>query len=100
MSDSMCIAPRASPPQGMGANILLSQTTRDLAEHALPDGVTLRDLGAHRLKDLQHAERLFLLVLSDLPSEVRPLKTLDRRAHNLAIQPTALVGREESLADI
>jgi predicted ATPase/class 3 adenylate cyclase len=83
---------------GHGGQILLSQTTRDLAEHDLPDGATLRDLGAHRLKDLQHAERLYQLALSDLPSEFPPLRTLDRRAHNLTIQPTALVGREVPLA--
>ncbi|TMB78696.1 MAG: adenylate/guanylate cyclase domain-containing protein, partial [Chloroflexi bacterium] len=37
---------------GHGGQVLLSQTTRDLVEHDLPDGVSLRDLGAHRLKDL------------------------------------------------
>jgi predicted ATPase/class 3 adenylate cyclase len=85
---------------GHGGQILLSQTTHDLVELDLPDGATVRDLGAHRLKDLQHAERLYQLVLSDLPSDFPPLKTLDRRAHNLAVQPTPLIGREEALAAI
>ena len=35
---------------GHGGQVLLSQTTRDLVEHDLPDGVSLRDLGVHRLK--------------------------------------------------
>jgi class 3 adenylate cyclase len=35
---------------GHGGQVLLSQTTRDLVEHDLPTGVSLRDLGAHRLK--------------------------------------------------
>jgi predicted ATPase/class 3 adenylate cyclase len=83
---------------GHGGQILLSQTTRALAEHDLPEGATLRDLGAHRLKDLQHAEHLSQLVLSDLPSDFPALKTLDRRPHNLPIQPTELLGREEALA--
>ena len=38
--------------------MLLSQTTRDLVEHDLPAGVSLRDLGAHRLKDLQQKSHL------------------------------------------
>ncbi len=37
---------------GHGGQVLLSQTTRDLVEHDLPEGVSLRDLGEHRLKDL------------------------------------------------
>ena len=44
---------------GHGGQVLLSQTTRDLVEHALPEGVHLQDLGAHRLKDLQHPSQLF-----------------------------------------
>ncbi len=60
--------------------------------------MTLRDLGAHRLKDLQQPERLTQLVLPDLPADFPPLKTLDTHQHNLPIQPTPLLGREEELA--
>src|SRR5215472_7798622 len=35
-----------------GGQVLLSRTTRDLVQHDLPEGVSLRDLGEHRLKDL------------------------------------------------
>jgi len=42
--------------------VLLSQTTRDLVEQALPEDVHLRDLGAHRLKDLQSPTHFFQLV--------------------------------------
>ena len=34
---------------GHGGQVLLSHATRGLVEHALPDGVMLRDLGQHRL---------------------------------------------------
>ncbi len=37
---------------GHGGQVLLSATTRSLIEHDLPEGVSLRDLGEHRLKDL------------------------------------------------
>ncbi len=43
---------------GHGGQVLLSQTTRALVEHDLPAGVSLRDLGAHRLKDLQQKSHL------------------------------------------
>ncbi len=82
---------------GHGGQVLLSQTTRMLSEHTLPAGATLRDAGAHRLKDLQEPERLFQLMLSGLPSDFPPLKTLDTHRHNLPIQPTTLLGREEQL---
>jgi len=36
---------------GHGGQVLLSQATCELVEHDLPDGVSLRDLGEHRLKD-------------------------------------------------
>jgi hypothetical protein len=43
---------------GHGGQVLISEATRTLVEHALPDGVSLRDLGRHRLKDIVHPEHL------------------------------------------
>ncbi len=85
---------------GHGGQVLLSQTTRDLVEHDLPDGVSLRDLGAHLLKDLQHPSRLFQLVISRLPADFPPFKTLDSHPNNLPIQPTSLIGREKEVASV
>ncbi len=85
---------------GHGGQVLLSQTTRDIVEHDLPDDVSLQDLGAHRLKDLQHPSHLFQLVIADLPSDFPPLKTLDTHSNNLPIQPTALIGREKEVATV
>jgi predicted ATPase/class 3 adenylate cyclase/Tfp pilus assembly protein PilF len=87
---------------GHGGQILLSHTARMLTEHDLPGGTTLRDVGAHRLKDLQEPERLFQLVLPDLgqPTDFPPLKTLDIHRHNLPIQPTPLLGREEQVTAV
>jgi predicted ATPase/class 3 adenylate cyclase len=79
---------------GHGGQTLLSQTTRALVEYDLPAGVSLRDLGEHRLKDLQRPERLYQVLISDLPADFPPLKTLDSHSHNLPVQPTPLIGRE------
>jgi len=71
---------------GHGGQVLLSQTTRNLVEQALPEGASLRDLGALRLKDLQQSEHLYQLVLASLPADYPPLKTLDWVRHNLPVE--------------
>ncbi len=60
---------------GHGGQILLSQTTRELVIHDLPRGVTIRDLGAHRLKDLKYPTPIYQLVIEGLPAEFPALKT-------------------------
>jgi predicted ATPase/class 3 adenylate cyclase/DNA-binding CsgD family transcriptional regulator len=85
---------------GHGGQVLLSQTTRELVEHDRPDGVSLRDLGEHRLKDLQRPGRLYQLVIADLPAEFPPLKTLDVSPNNLPVQFTPLIGREQEVAAV
>src|SRR6266480_1102393 len=85
---------------GHGGQVLLSQTTRDLVEHDLPTGVSLRDLGAHRLKDLQQKSHLYQLVIADFQASFPPLKTLDTHANNLPVQLTPFIGREQELTAV
>jgi class 3 adenylate cyclase len=82
---------------GHGGQVLLSQTTRDLVEHDLPEGVRVRDIGEHRLKDLGRKSRLFQLVIAGMPADFPPLRTLVAHPNNLPIQPTPLVGREQDV---
>src|SRR6266581_2752995 len=84
---------------GHGGQVLLSQTTRDLVEHDLPDGVSLLDLGEHRLKDVLHPSHLFQLVIAGLPADFPPLKTLDTHPNNLPVQLTSLIGRKREVDD-
>src|SRR5947207_3391804 len=83
-----------------GGQVLLSQTSRDLVEHDLPEGVSLRDLGEHRLKDFERAIALSQLVIAGLPADFAPLKTDDSRFDSLPVQPTPLIGREHEVATI
>ena len=83
-----------------GGQALLSQATRDLVEDELPEGVSLRDLGEHRLKDLTSAQRLSQIVVAGLSDEFPPLRTLENRPTNLPVQPTPLIGREVELAAV
>jgi predicted ATPase/class 3 adenylate cyclase len=85
---------------GHGGQVLLSDATRALAEQRLPPGTSLRDLGEHRLKDLQRPERIFQLVVADLPSEFPPLRTAELLPNNLPTQLTSFVGRERQIADV
>lgn len=85
---------------GHGGQILLSQSTRDLVEDNLPADVQLRDLGAHRLKDLARPEHVFQVVTPELASDFPALKSLDSMPHNLPVQLTSFVGREQEIAEI
>src|SRR5207249_1588899 len=85
---------------GHVGQILLSQTTRDEVAGELPPEAELRDLGAHRLKDLPHPEHLFQLSLAGLPTEFPPLKSLDAHPNNLPLALTRFIGREQEKAEL
>ncbi len=80
-----------------GGQVLLSGATRALVEAALPDHVTVRDLGSHRLKDIERAQRLHDLVIDGLSSDFPPPRTLEV-PNNLPVERTSFVGREHELA--
>jgi len=75
---------------GHGGQVLLSHATRAL----LGDQFPLRDLGAHRLKDLLAAERIYQLSDADFP----PLKSLHQM--NLPVTATPFLGRVRELAEV
>ena len=84
---------------GHGGQVLVSETTRSLAVNKLPDGLTLRDLGAHRLKDFDEPQHVYQLVIADLPYEFPPIRSLEIPT-NLPVRLTTFVGRERELAEI
>jgi predicted ATPase/class 3 adenylate cyclase len=84
---------------GHGEQVLLSSATRSLVERDLPDGVTIRSLGAHRLKDFPDPEPLHDLVIDGLSSEFPPLKSLEAPT-NLPAELTTFVGRESEVARV
>ncbi len=73
---------------GHGGQILLSQSTRDLAGRD-----DIHDLGEHRLKNLSASVRIYQLGDGEFP----PLRTLF--ATNLPVAPTPFIGRSRELAD-
>ena len=82
-----------------GGQTLLTAASAELVKDTLPQGVTLRDLGAHRLRDLTHSEHIYQALIEGVPSDFPPLKTLDGRPNNLPLMPTPLIGREQIVAE-
>ena len=54
--------------------MLLSATTAALVSGAMPDGVSKRDLGEVRLKDIDEPERVTQLEIDGLPESFPPLR--------------------------
>jgi WD40 repeat protein/class 3 adenylate cyclase len=76
-----------------GGQVLVSQRTCELVTG--DGGPTLRDLGAHSLKDLPEPERLFQLVVDGLPSSFPP-----PRVHEQALASAGLPDYSLPPADV
>lgn len=83
-----------------GGQVLVSATTKELIEGWPPDGVGMLDLGEHRMKDLTAPVRIYQVTHPDLPVEFPPLVSLNRARHNLPVQLSSFVGRQEALAEL
>jgi predicted ATPase/class 3 adenylate cyclase len=85
---------------GHGGQVLLSHATRALVEPTLPAGVMLRDLGQHRLKDVDYPEHLHDLIIDGLSSTFPAVKSLDVRPAYLPSPRTSFVGREKEVKEL
>jgi predicted ATPase/class 3 adenylate cyclase/tetratricopeptide (TPR) repeat protein len=85
---------------GHGGQILLSSTTASVCEGALPPGATLRDLGEHRLRGLTRPERVYQLLMPDLPANFPPLRALGEYVVSLPTPATGFVSRGAEVQQI
>jgi predicted ATPase/class 3 adenylate cyclase len=85
---------------GHGGQVLVSQVTAELVGDSLPIGVALRDLGAHRLRDLSRPERVFQVLGPRCGAEFPPLRTFEALPGNLPAQVTSFVGRSTELGRV
>ena len=83
-----------------GGQVLVSSASRDLALDQMGDGLSLLDLGEHRLKDLARPERVFQLVHPALPGVFGPLRSLDATPNNLPVRLSAFIGRRDELVAV
>lgn len=85
---------------GHGGQVLVSGACAELVHDQMPAQGKLRDLGAHRLKDLAHPEHVYQLVAAGLQEEFPALRSVNELPNNLPRQLTSFVGREEVMADV
>ncbi|HUG94736.1 MAG TPA: adenylate/guanylate cyclase domain-containing protein [Pleomorphomonadaceae bacterium] len=83
-----------------GGQVLLSGATQALTAGGLPPGVSLVDLGQHRLKDLSRPEHLWQIAIDGLPASFPALRTLDATPNNLPLQLTSFLGRQREVSDV
>ncbi|MGH8946795.1 MAG: adenylate/guanylate cyclase domain-containing protein [Acidimicrobiia bacterium] len=83
-----------------GGQILVGHVTEQLAVGSLGEGVSLADLGEHRLQDLARVERIFQLKVAGLAGDFPPLRTPDIVPNNLPTLATSFVGRAQELAEV
>jgi predicted ATPase/class 3 adenylate cyclase len=79
-----------------GGQVVMSAVTWQLARPGLPAGLSVRDLGLHRLKDIDAPERIFQLAGPGLEEVFPPLKSLGAQT-SLPVPATPLVGRADEL---
>jgi predicted ATPase/class 3 adenylate cyclase len=82
-----------------GGQVLVSQAVADGVNNRLPSMVTLRDLGAVRLRDLATSERVYQLVHPQLRQDFPALRSLEATPNNLPQQMTSFIGRERELIE-
>jgi predicted ATPase len=91
---------------GHGGQVLISSSTRELVADELPPDVALRDLGEHRLKDLDRPEHLFQIVADNMPVDFPPLGAgaaspeQSGGAGVLAPSPNPTIGRKDDVRTI
>ena len=83
-----------------GGQILVSEATAQLVRDGLSGEISLRDMGSHRLKDLQRPEQVFQLTHPGLPADFPALNSLDSHPNNLPVQLTSFFGREEEIDEV
>ena len=85
-----------------GGQVVFSAAACALVRGSLPPGVSLRDLGRHRLKDLGLPEHVFQLDADGLVREFPPLRSLDNPElpNNLPSDLSSFVGRKAELEEV
>ena len=86
-----------------GGQVLLSRATSSVLEDAELDGARLRDLGEHRLKDIDRPERLFQLEVTGLPATFpapRTERPVPATPPKIVVAGEALIERSDALSTL
>ncbi|HVO89269.1 MAG TPA: tetratricopeptide repeat protein [Casimicrobiaceae bacterium] len=82
-----------------GGQILVTQAVADSVQGALTPGVSLRDLGSVRLRDLATSEHVYQVVHPALRQDFPALRSLEATPNNLPQQATSFIGRDRELRE-
>lgn len=82
-----------------GGQVLASELAASLAT-TMPANASWRDLGPHRLKDLDAPVHLVQLMHPAMRSEFPPVRAHGAIRNNLPAQPTAFIGRRDELDQV
>ncbi len=82
-----------------GGQIAVSEATAQLVGGRLPEGVTLVELGPHRLKDLARPETIYQLAVPGLRNDF-PLLRVQDRPDRLPVQLSSFVGRASEIEEV
>ena len=84
-----------------GGQIIISEAARVLSGADLPEGVTLRDLGVHRLRDIPQPERLYQLTPRGHELDFPTPRTMTiTTPTNLPASMTRFIGRARELDEV
>ena len=83
-----------------GGQVLVTQAVADSLDGRLPQGITLRDLGVVRLRDLSAPERVLQVEHASLRADFPSLRSLASTPNNLPQQLNAFIGRERESAEV
>ncbi len=83
-----------------GGQVLVSQPVAALVRERLPHGVSLRDLGVVRFRDLTSLEHVYQVLHPKIRADFPALRTLTTTPNNLPQQVTAFIGRGRELAEV
>jgi class 3 adenylate cyclase len=83
-----------------GGQTLMSNATAGVVEDRGLEGVGFRELGEHRLKDLERSQRLFQLDVEGLVSDFPPLRTSEKEQVVGTLLATDLVGWTRLLREL
>ncbi|HYM49863.1 MAG TPA: NB-ARC domain-containing protein [Candidatus Limnocylindrales bacterium] len=83
-----------------GGQILMTAATQQLLADEPPPRSALRDLGFHRLKDLERPEHVYQLDDLDRPMEFPAIRSVLDAHSNLPIPLTAFIGRQDELGEL
>jgi len=85
---------------GHGGQTLVTQATYSLVYESLPEELSFRYLGKHKLKDIKQPERIYQLISPGLPADFPPLRTQNNLIQNMPVNLTSFIGREKEIEDL